>query len=91
MPNGRGERTKERESEVKEPQRKGGKQGSVNMEKFDPPSGQVKHDMRIAFKRKANKYAYAVSGQNKIGRELTLLALIQPTVIKQQTVNNNWL
>ena len=35
--------------------------------------------------------AYTVSGQNKIGRELTLLALIQPTVIKQQAVNNNWL
>ena len=33
----------------------------------------------------------AVSGQNKTGRELTLLALIQPTVIKQQAVNNNWL
>ena len=30
-----------------------------------------------------------VSGHNKIGRELTLLALIQPTVIKQQFVNNN--
>ena len=35
--------------------------------------------------------SYAVSGQNKIGRELTLLALIQCTVIKQQAVNNNWL
>ena len=32
-----------------------------------------------------------VSGQNKIGRELTLLAFIQPTVIKQQAVNNNQL
>ena len=32
---------------------------------------------------------FTVSGQNKIGRELTLLALIQPTVIKQQAVNNN--
>ena len=37
------------------------------------------------------KVVYTVSGQNKIGRELTLLALIQPTVIKQQAVNNNWL
>ena len=36
-------------------------------------------------------YIYTVSGQNKIGREFTLLALIQPTVIKQQAVNNNWL
>ena len=34
---------------------------------------------------------FTVSGQNKIGRELTLLALIQPTVIKQQAVSNNWL
>ena len=34
---------------------------------------------------------FKVSGQSKIGRELTLLALIQPTVIKQQAVNNNWL
>ena len=33
---------------------------------------------------------WTVSGQNKIGRELTLLAFIQPTVIKQQAVNNNW-
>ena len=32
-----------------------------------------------------------VSGQNKIGRELTLLAFIQPIVIKQQAVSNNWL
>ena len=32
-----------------------------------------------------------VSGQNRIGTELTLLALIQLTVIKQQAVNNNWL
>ena len=37
------------------------------------------------------KTSLTVSGQNKIGRELTLLALIQPTVIKQQAVNNNWL
>ena len=36
-------------------------------------------------------YPYTVSGQNKIGREFTLLPLIQPTIIKQQTVNNNWL
>ena len=35
--------------------------------------------------------ALTVSGQNKIGRELFLLVLIQPTVIKQQAVNNNWL
>ena len=34
---------------------------------------------------------YTVSGQNKTGGELTLLALIQPTIIKQQAVNNNWL
>ena len=34
---------------------------------------------------------WTVSGQNKIGRELTLLALIQPTVIRQQAGNNNWL
>ena len=33
----------------------------------------------------------AVGGQNKIGRKLTLLALIQSTVIKQQAINNNWL
>ena len=33
----------------------------------------------------------AVSGQNKIGRELTQLALIQPTGDKQNAVNNNWL
>ena len=34
---------------------------------------------------------YAVSGQNKIGRELTPLALIQPTDNRQNAVNNNWL
>ena len=39
----------------------------------------------------ANTGTYTVSGQNKIGRELTLLALIQPTVIKQNVVNNHWL
>ena len=31
---------------------------------------------------------YTLSGQNKIGRELTLLALTQSTVIKRQAVNN---
>ena len=35
--------------------------------------------------------AYTVSGQNTIGRELTLLALIQPTDDEQKAVNNNWL
>ena len=40
-----------------------------------------------------NKYFmhYTVIGQNKIGRELTLLALIQPTDNRQNAVNNNWL
>ena len=32
-----------------------------------------------------------VSGQNTIGRELTLLALIQPTNDEQNAVNNSWL
>ena len=31
------------------------------------------------------------SGQNTISRELTLLALIQPTDDEQNAVNNNWL
>ena len=35
--------------------------------------------------------AITVSGQNKIGRELTLLAFIQPTGNKQNAVNKNWL
>ena len=35
--------------------------------------------------------AIPVSGQNKIGRELTLLAFIQPTGNKQNAVNKNWL
>ena len=35
--------------------------------------------------------ALTVSGQNKIGRELTLLALIQPTDDEQYAVNINWL
>ena len=34
---------------------------------------------------------WTVSGQNRIGRELTLLAMIQLTVIKQNAVTNNWL
>ena len=34
---------------------------------------------------------YTVSGQHKIGRELTLLALIQPIGVNQQAVNNTWL
>ena len=44
-----------------------------------------------SFPKPPLSYAWAVSGQNKIGWEFTLLALIQPTVIKQQAVNNNWL
>ena len=32
-----------------------------------------------------------VSGQNTIGRELTLLALIQPASNKQNALNHNWL
>ena len=44
----------------------------------------------LAFLVPLYKYS-TVSGQNRIGRELTLLAFIQPTDDKQNAVYNNWL
>ena len=41
--------------------------------------------------KKGQKSAYTVSGQNTIGIYITLLVLVQPTDVEQNTVNNNWL
>ena len=40
---------------------------------------------------KGARCAYTVSGQNTVGIYITLLILIQPTDVKQNAVNNNWL
>ena len=56
-----------------------------------PPKKKQPKNNKPTSPYKQFKHSHTVSGQNKIGRELTLLALIQPTVIKQQAVNNNWL